>query len=230
MSEQAVFRQEAGLNQKRQFQNRTGSAIPYGAIVDLGQMAGVNLSPEVADDASGYAGFGSLIVCEKATTSSTGGDAGIRWYFDAAAGEATKTAASNQFLGFGTELVADADPTVEIQLAPYEQDIRWRAITLPVAGGTISKFALKGNNAFLEASIANTAAAAVVFPSSADVEQLARIKVIKTSAAAFAVTVTAASGDTIATTVAVNAIDAQNDTVTYELRGTVWAVITSTIG
>lgn len=213
--------------------NGTGTAVAAGEWVRVANVNGLGL----ATTAIGVAGVGEVMVEEavyKVTkAASQAWTAGAKIYYNATADNFTTVALGNYFAGYATAqnattatVAASAATVGYIKLARFH-DEGGRTVTMAATGAqSLSAInCLGGGTVCVE--VPNTAALTLTLPAAADCPDGTLINVRKTAAAAFAITVAAASGDTLVGST--GTIDADNDRALILMSGGEPIVIANTI-
>jgi predicted RecA/RadA family phage recombinase len=187
--------------------NGTGSAVATNDVVPVGQ---IGLGIAQVDIANGATGSVTMTgVHELEADNTTAFAQGDVLFWDPTAKKLYKSAATGRFFAghaFSPKLQAGA--VGRVRLAPFSEEPA-REITLAATGAQTLAAADFLNGRGLVVNVPNTAAKTVTFPASTSIPQGVVVGFRKSSAAAFAATPAAASGEAIVGTV--GTIDAEND-------------------
>lgn len=212
---------------KTHLYTNAGSAIASGAVVLLGMFQyGIATTTIAATTGTGLVATKGVYRLDK-TTSQTYA-VGDRLYWDPSTSKVTNVPAQLGFIGFAAAAAASAATSCDVELKPFVYDAPRRVALSATGAQSIAKEVFFGGKPVL-AVIANTAAVALTLPDSTTIPGACELQVCKTGGGAFALTVTPAGSDTVNGTTTHAAIDADNDEARYQVNGTDWRIIASTI-
>lgn len=201
-----------------------GSAISSGDLVQLGFLGmGVATGDIAATTGIGEVAkeFGAVYNLAKNTSDAL--TQGQKCWWDASAGEVINAVVSGAwFIGFAEVAAGSSATKGRVILADFSCEGPRHLTTAATVALTAADF-MSGN---VVLDVANTAAATITVPESTTIPEGSQITIYKSSSNAEAITFAKTGSDTIVGTATQ---DAQYDRVTYQLVGTAWVLIASTI-
>lgn len=205
--------------------NSTGSAVASGAPVAVGLLGMGIALVDIANGAIGSVQVEGVFQLPKAAGAIAQGSP---VYWDPVNGYCVNAAAVGcWFLGFAAEAAGSSDTTVNVALEEFAEEgprlinlAATGAQTLGVADFTSGKLTVLGPN---------TAAKTVNLPPVAAVPVGALLRLKKTSADAFAITLDGDGAETVGGGATFATIDAANDTAEFVNTGAAWQLLTSAI-
>lgn len=201
------------------------AAILSGDVVAVGKYGlGVALT-DIADTETGSVELEGVFQFDKPTGAITQGD---KIWWNTTDKTATNSPGLNDyFLGFATESQVSGDTTVNVLLEDFCCEGS-RVLTLEATGTQTVKAAdLMGGDLVL--LVPNTAAKIINLPAVATIPTGAKLTVIKTDAAAFAITLDPSGSQQINGGSTFTSLDANNDRAKFINNGTSWTLIDSAI-
>lgn len=212
-----------------------GEALKYTAATDITSGDPVAFGyrqPAVAlvdidDTDSGNVQLQGVFVFAK-NTSDAATEGGKAWWDPSAEEVINAPATGALFLGHFAESALAAATACAVKLAQSFADEGPRLLTL-AATGAQSLAAADFYSGDLTVLAPNSAALTLTLPAVADVPTGAKLRVTKTSAAAFAVTLDGNASETVGGSATFATMDANGDTALFVNTGTAWQLLDSAI-
>lgn len=204
------------------YTNDTDAAIEVDDLIDLADGPAV-AQVDIAVDGEGKILIDGIFEGAK-TTSQAWATAGLLVYEDSATGKLSTTAGQMRFVGHTYDAAPSANTLGWVRLGKWTDDPP-RVLTLAATGAqTLSKYLFK-NGKTVTVFAPNTAAHALTLPSVADIPVGSRLELKKTTADAYAVTITAATDELIDGAATHALINALNERVILVSNGTGWVTV-----